>query len=325
MARRLRGLPWSEVSLRIPGAVVAESIKVLYTPTPKAACSSLKRLIAEAAGTYDPSAVLRLTTPNITPDQAIHEPEVNGFIYFRNLPDSEQDEVLESSDWWRVAAVRNPYARAYSAFENNWLLFAGTMREGLSESYREVVTDDRIDLTATFEHFLREMAGNREMFFRDDHFRPQAWQVGTGSVQYTHLFKVETPGALNDFARQLGVRTGRDVSPRRINEGLGLKHRDVMTAESARLVEMIYEPDFDEFGYEREDFPESLEHRLMSEQETRLLRLVQRMWERQWQMSVAARGLRGFRYGVREISGRTREKVLSALGRAPVVPEEGDT
>lgn len=325
MGRRLRGEPWSEISLRISGAVVAHSIKVLYVPTPKVACSSLKRLIAEAAGTFDESALNRLTTPNITPEQAIHEPEVNGFTYFRNLTDGEQAEILGSPEWWRVAAFRNPYARAYSAFENNWLLFAGTMRETFRGRYREVLTDGCINLTETFAAFLESLVENRETFFIDGHFRPQLWQVSPDAVDYTHVFKVDSPGALDDFARQLSERTAHEVRPRRINEGLGLTYRDILTADLARRIEYVYEPDFDTLGYAREDFPEVRDPWILSEQETRLVHVVQRMWLRQWQMSVAARGMRGFRYGARQIMSRTRESLLGFVGRPPVFPEEGDT
>lgn len=325
MARRLRGEPWSGMSLRIPGAVVAESIKVLYVPAPKAACSSLKRLISEAAGTYDESALLRITTPNITPEQAVHQLEVNGFTYFRNLHDDEQHEILSSDEWWRVSAVRNPYARLYSAFENNLLLFAGTLREGFSEIYSEVMVGERLDLTATFANFVRRMAADPEIHFRDDHFRPQVWQVSPDAVRYTHWFKVEQPGAMDDFALGLSERSGRHVRPRRLNEGLGLKYPDVMSAETARLIEGVYWPDFEGLGYEHETFPDEIAHVLLSENETRMLRLIQRMWLRQWQMSVAAKTMRGFRYGTRQVVGRAKDAVLGTVGRRPVVPEEGNT
>lgn len=311
--------------MRIPGAVVAESIKVLYVPTPKAACSSLKRLVAEAAGTFDESALLRLTTPNLTPDQAIHELDVNGFTYFRNLPDSEQHEILSSPDWWRVAAVRNPYARAYSAFENNLLFLGGTLREGLSEMYREVRVDDRLDLTATFEAFVHLLAVDPSAHFADDHFKPQVWQVSPDTVNYTHFFKVDEPGAIDRFAKELSSRSGRSVTPRRLNEGLGVKYRDVMRADTARKIEGVYWPDFQSLGYEHETFPETVDHRILTAHETRLVALLQRAWLRQWQMSVAAKQMRGFRYGSRQIAARIREVALSALGRPPVFPEEGDT
>lgn len=294
--------------------MVSRSLRVFYAPAPKAACTSLKRLIAEAAGTYDESALMRLTAPNHTPDQAVHHPTVHGLTYFRHLFDDEQAEILGSPDWWRVAAVRNPYARVYSAFENNVLLMGGTVREGIKDNYHEVLEGDQLNLTATFDAFVRSMDAYRLDYFRDDHLRPQIWQVSPDAVDYTHFMKVETPGALADFAVALSRRAGRDVSPRRLNEGLGLSYRDVMTAETARLIESIYDPDFGGLGYQHEEFPETREPRILSPQETRLVRLAQKMWLRQWQMSVAALGLRGFRYGAREMWRRTSERLGSVFG-----------
>lgn len=317
MARRLRGEPWSDISLRISGAVVVDSLKVMYAPTPKAACTTLKRLLAEAAGTYDEGALLKMTAPDHTPEQAIHHPLVNGFVYFRNLRDDEQRAILDSPDWWRVGAARNPYARVYSAFENNVLVSGGTMRDGIRSRYREIIEADRLDLTATFELFIKILADNRAAFFEDDHLRPQIWQVSPEVINYTHFFKVETPGAVDGFARELSARASREVTPRRLNEGLGLSYRDVMTAETARLVEEIYQPDFEHLGYDRESFPDSIEHRLLSLQETRLVHLAQRMWLRQWQMSVAALSLQGFRYGAKQMGSRVRQAL--GFGR----PEPG--
>lgn len=288
--------------------MVSDSLRIMYAPVPKAACTSLKRLIAEAAGTYDESALLRLTAPNHTPEQAIHHPMVHGLTYFRHLHDDEQNEVLTSPQWWRVAAVRNPYARAYSAFENNILLMGGTVRDGIKDRYREVTDGDRIDLSATFDEYIRSMAEHRLDYFRDDHLRPQIWQVSPDAIEYTHFMKVETEGAIAGFAESLSERAGRRVTPRRLNEGLGLSYRDVMTAATARLIEDVYEPDFSGLGYAHEEFPETRDPVVLTARETRLVRLAQRMWIRQWQMSVAALGMRGFRYGARQMWTRSLEK-----------------
>lgn len=289
--------------------MVSESLRIMYAPVPKAACTTLKRLIAEAAGTYDESALLRLTAPNHTPEQAIHHPMVHGLTYFRHLHDDEQEEILSSPDWWRVTGVRNPYARAYSAFENNVLLMGGTVRDGIKDRYQEIMEGGLINLSATFDEFIRSMAEHRLDYFKDDHLRPQIWQNSPDAVDYTHFMKVETMGSVASFAQMLSERAGRQVVPRRLNEGLGLSYRDVMTAGTARLIEFIYEPDFVGLGYAHEEFPETREPRVLTTQETKLVRLAQRMWLRQWQMSVAALEMRGFRYGAGQMWGRTLEKL----------------
>lgn len=305
----------------MPGAVVARPIKVLYTPTTKAACTTLKRLVSEAAGLYNEDGFANLTRPHLTPDQAIHEQVINGFEYFRNLWDDDQQEILESDEWWKVGAVRNPYARVYSAFENNWLLFRGTVRESFKPLYHEVMKGDRLDMTATFEHFVRMLVAHPEVMMADDHFRTQVYQMHPREIGYTHLVHVDRPGELEGFAEQLRIRSRTNVQLRRLNEGLGVKYRDVMSAQTARIIEEVYAEDFATLDYAVEEFPESVEPRILTPTETRLVAVIQQTWYRQWQISIAARGRAGFRYGLEQIGARLKGRTLELFGRAPLAPD----
>ena len=305
----------------MPGAVVARPIRVLYVPTTKAACTTLKRLVSEAAGLYDEAGFDVLTRPHLTPDQAIHEQVVNGFEYFRNLWDEDQQGILESDEWWKVGAVRNPYARVYSAFENNWLLFRGTVRDSFRPLYAEVADGECLNLTATFEHFVRMLREHPSVLMGDDHFRTQVQQLHPREIGYTHFIHVDRPGELEGFAREIRERSGRDVQLRRLNEGLGVKYRDVMTAESARMIEEIYAEDFAVLDYPTETFPEAIEPRILTPTESRLVSLVQQTWYRQWQISIVALGQSGFRYGLRQIGARAKGRALEMLGRAPLTPD----
>lgn len=78
-------------------------------------------------------------------------------------------------------------------------------------------------------------------------------------MKFTHLFRVDQPGAMDSFAAELSERSGKLIVAKRLNEGLGIKYRDVMDAETARLVEEIYADDFHHFGFERKSFPTRLQ------------------------------------------------------------------
>ena len=99
-------------------ALVAPHIKVLYVPTTKVACSSLKLLVSQIEGTYNAAAAEEIITPNISQEQTIHNYRVHGLTRFFELPRKEQWNILTSSDWLRIAALRDPLRRAYSSFEN---------------------------------------------------------------------------------------------------------------------------------------------------------------------------------------------------------------
>ena len=86
--------------------LVAPRIKVLYVPTTKVACSTLKLLISQAEGSYNAQAALEIITPNISQEQTIHNYRVHGLTRLFDMPRKKQWEVIESSEWMRVAALR---------------------------------------------------------------------------------------------------------------------------------------------------------------------------------------------------------------------------
>ena len=90
-------------------SLVAPRVKVVYMPTTKSACSSIKMMLAEANDSYRPDNARYLHSPNISIAQTIHQIEVNGLQFFRYLDTALQDEIWESPDWWRVGALRHPY------------------------------------------------------------------------------------------------------------------------------------------------------------------------------------------------------------------------
>ncbi|MFM7897756.1 MAG: hypothetical protein ACKO97_02165, partial [Actinomycetota bacterium] len=59
-------------------ALVSPSLRVLYVPTPKAACTTLKLLLAEAAGSHRPEMADRLAIMHVSRAQTIHHPAVHG-------------------------------------------------------------------------------------------------------------------------------------------------------------------------------------------------------------------------------------------------------
>ena len=97
-------------------ALVATSLKVLYLPTPKAACTTIKTMLATAAGTHRPDMADRLAIMHVSRAQTIHHPAVHGLTRFADLPEREQREILSSPEWIRIASVRDHVSRAYSSW-----------------------------------------------------------------------------------------------------------------------------------------------------------------------------------------------------------------
>lgn len=293
---------YTERALFVGHTLIAPRVKVAYMPTTKSACSSIKMMMAEANDSYRPDNARYLHSPNISIPQAIHQIEVSGLDLFRYMPAKQQDEIWESPDWWRVGALRHPYARTYSAFENRILMQAPSV---LSDEVWQFCTDDRvdgnIDIASTFRRFVHTLRGRPELFFVDDHFTAQWGSVRDDHVRYTHFFRVDKPGEMDRFARELSERSGRDIKPKRLNEGLGIKYRDVMDAQTAAIIEEIYADDFNRYGFERETFPTEPIKLVASTRETRAIEYARDITQRMRQISRLARTRRGWRYGAGQV------------------------
>ena len=301
--------PWTERSMLVRAGLVAEPLKILYVPATKVACSSMKLMISTAAGMYNPAMIDQLDTRNISRGQAIHERRVSGFLLYRELSESDQQTIAESSDWWRVGAARNPYARAYSTFENRVLMLMSGLFEEIAAHYTLQYKDGLIDITESFHHFIRQMQQHRDAFWRDDHFKPQYPEMHPDKFPFTHFFKVDEPGKMDAFAAELSVRSGKTITAERLNEGLGIKYKQVMTAPIARIIEEMYAQDFEKLGYGFEEFPNDIEHIVANHRETVLLHYSSDLYERLRSVSDVAKKRNGARAASRAIVRRASDKL----------------
>lgn len=296
----------SELGLLFPAALVAPRTKVLYLPTTKVACTALKFLIAEAEGSLDESAIDALPTPAVTRSHAIHNVAVSGLRLFASLAEREQRAIIDSDEWWRVGALRDPYARMYSSWENRILLRAPSHYIRSFDAFPDVSTEGSLDVGATFAEFMRRIVVDPRLVEGDDHFRSQCYALRPGSMPLTHLVRVDAEGELAAFAAELSRRAGRDLVLRRLNEGLGISHRDVVTAEVARMIETWSAEDFRSLGFAVDDFPASHAPVLLSPREMRLVSYAREVTERLDRVAMLVHARSGARYGAREVLRRIR-------------------
>lgn len=316
--------PLSPEGMLIPAALVAPKLKILYLPTTKAACTALKFLLAEAEGSLNTKAIETLTTAAVTRAHTIHNPIVSGLKLFRELEPDEQQHILQADDWWRVGAIRNPYARMYSSWENRVLMRAPSSEIGTYESFEDVLVDDCIDLGATFALFMDKISEEPFLVNQDDHFRSQADALRPGVIGLTHVLQVEKDGELADFAGALGKRANKPLQLKRLNEGLRVHYTDVVSARAAMLIEQWWQSDFADSTYPIQKFPENLDSVVLTSRETKMVRYIREVSTRlgvvatelqtkvseleqqvheQW---LVARERQGARYGAREIIRRLR-------------------
>lgn len=297
----------SELGQLFPAALVAPKSKVLYLPTTKVACTAFKFLIAEAEGCLREDVMDALPAPAVTRSHTIHNVAVSGLGLFAAMSERDQREILESPEWWRVGALRNPYSRMYSSWENRILLRAPSHYIRSFEHFPDVTAGDGLDVGATFAEFMRRIVADPRLVDGDDHFRSQCYALRPGSIVLTHLVRVDSEGELAAFADSLARRTGRPLELRRLNEGLGIGHREVVTADVARLIETWSGDDFRTLGFDVEEFPPTLPSLVLSPRERRLVAYARDLTERLDTVATTIHQRSGARYGAREVMRRLRE------------------
>lgn len=209
--------------------------------------------------------------------------------------------MLESGDWLHVAALRDPIARTYSAWENRVFMRASGRIAGGFDLTPDVLVDGRIDMTASFGLFARALSEHTSAFMLDHHFTPQSHLVRTDHVRYDLLVRVDEPGGVDRIAAAFGERCGRSIVPQRHNESLGIPLERVCDEAAAGRIMETYRMDYQAFGFVARSFPAKVDHVVLSESETQLVTLVRQSVERIGSVSRAAQARMSARYGVRQI------------------------
>ena len=281
--------------------LVAPKLKVMYCPTTKVACSSIKTLLAKAGGTYNQARLDQLIAPHIARSQTIHDIGISGLTKLIDMSASEVDEILNSPEWLRVYATRDPLARAYSAWENRIFSRAPGTPDIVNELCQDQMVDGRINVTASFAHFAKMISEQTDEFMTDHHFLPQAHIVHPDKFNYNMVARVEQPAEMQRLVDEVNRRAGTSLNLERHNVGFGIKLEQVCDQHTANRLQAVYEMDYESFKFETRAFPATIEPLILSATETAMLRGFRASIERLQAVSFTARSLTGFRFGWRQI------------------------
>ena len=281
--------------------LVAPSLKIMYTPTPKVACSTIKLMLATAEGSHRTDLIDHITSPSVSRPQTIHDPAINGLVRLVDLPKREINNIFTSPDWVRLAALRDPVARSYSAWENRIFRRAPGETAQAIELSRDIVVDGRIDLAGSFALFARMIAEHTDAFMIDQHFLPQSHIVRADVIDYNTLVRVDRKGDMDRLAALISERSGKRITPSRLNEGMRVDLARLCDVHTANRLMAVYQMDYDAFGFDRREFSPAVEPFLLSQTETRLVYQLRGVMERLLSISDASATQAGARYGLRQI------------------------
>ncbi|WP_161140950.1 sulfotransferase family 2 domain-containing protein [Propylenella binzhouense] len=221
----------------VQAIVYADELPFVYVQNPKVACTTIKTALWEYV-----DAERGTSTFGGSPHARAESPFVN---ILRNEYDFEAFSAKPI-----VTMVRNPYARAVSAYENK----IGYLPRRLDQVWNRFCEIHAVDASLTkaefgFVDFLRTLATGVDPAEFDQHFRPQSIGLFYDSVDYTFIGRVEEADATFKFMNSLGLRVENKV--------LGATKKtkrteDYYDDEAVELVKSIYADDFRLFGYSTE-------------------------------------------------------------------------
>ena len=281
--------------------LVAPSLKIMYTPTPKVACSTIKLMLATAQDSHRADLIDQITNPSVSRPQTIHDSVINGLTRLVDLPQREINNIFRSSDWVRVAALRDPVARSYSAWENRIFRRAPGETARAIELARDVLIDGRVDMAASFALFAQMLGEYTDAFTIDQHFLPQAHIVRTDVINYDMLIRVDKKGDMDRLSTLISERSGKNITASRLNEGMKVDLAKLCDVHTANRLMATYFMDYEAFGFEKWDYAPSVEPYLLSSAETQLVYQLRGVMERLLSVSQASTKQAGARYGLRQI------------------------
>lgn len=233
-------------------SLCAPRAKIVYVPTPKVACTTVKTALVdiEAAGfEVDRRSGTRSSA------LSVHHRGTHSLGCLGDLSPGALDEAMTGVDWIRFCLTRRPYERLASAWIEKIFLGAnfGLNSNQLSTSLVESI-DRTAEIGGLFREFVRGLVGEFHAILDDPHFTPQSELLDTENFAYTHVVDLK---GLEEFAGW--IRTS-DESRSRFelgtpkNKSMKFPLRAMYDRPTAERVEALYARDFECLGYAHETF-----------------------------------------------------------------------
>jgi hypothetical protein len=229
--------------------------KAMYISVNKAACTSLKWLVAEVQG-ESPDRFARSLSRELTRTMTVHRRNLwRHTPMAKQLSDDELAAIDPHDDWFVFAVVRHPTARLFSAWQSKLLLREGWWVEEFGhEPWFPRVPHATEDVVEDFRRFVRAAEEDPEHnILRNRHFAPQPWMLATDRMDYTRIYPTsEIPQLLEDLERHLRANgwEGEPLKLRRANETPLPPIPSLFGPDVLETVQHMFADDFRTFGYD---------------------------------------------------------------------------
>ena len=237
--------------------------KLVYVSVPKAACTSLKWLMADLQGESHEHfhAILGRETGRSLTLHRRSRWQVTPMLH--ELSDEQLEEISEDDGWYVFGVVRHPAARLWSAWQSKFLLKDPRFSKLYPEAPWPRVPTSTADVIDDFQTFARALDDEpRLRIFGDRHFLAQTRLLSVHRTPYSKIYRTsEIPQLLEDLEKHLrpqGLETMPELSTS--NETPLRPLGTVFTPEITEIIGKHYASDYERFGY-ADLVPEGLERR----------------------------------------------------------------
>lgn len=230
--------------------VVDVRAKCLYMSIPRVANTAIKTAFFSSLERPD-EGLMRTDWPHPTRDLAIHHRANFAGFTLADFPEEQVSAMLSSPEWLRVAVVRHPLERVWSAWQLLVLLedpHLSAMGRGLT-SHVSLQRATWEEFSQLFDDFLKSSAF-RELVISDIHFMPQSLIMR----ELRHCVKVFKLDELDHFESLIKRRYEqhglRWVGIDRRNESFFGKEMISISTIAAASVNDAYSHDLESFDFE---------------------------------------------------------------------------
>jgi hypothetical protein len=227
--------------------------KVVYVAVNKAACTSLKWLVADLQG-ENGRRFYRSLSREISRPMTVHRrPMWQQTPMLHDLSDEELGSISPDQDWFIFAVTRHPSERLWSAWQSKLLL----REPSWAEKYGDASWFPRIparteDVVEDFQRFVRSIDEDPgQLIMRNRHLKPQSYLLTPDRTPYTEIYDTqELPRLLEDLTAHLrGQGWSGSLELTRSNETPLRPLPSMFSPEVKAAIGRIYGEDFERFGY----------------------------------------------------------------------------
>ena len=230
---------------------VSQKNRIIYIPTAKAACTSLKWWLMEMEG-YSVDDLKYLDSFEVSTDLKIHDCILQIAPYLRSSTPDKVAAMLTSGDYFTFCMVRNPYTRIFSAWQSKILLQEPLQIQEYKDcGLLDLPINNVEDIANAFENFLSYIYNNEFPNITNPHWKPMVELLQPDIMPYTKIYQLEHSDQMTiDLQKKFGSDVSIPLSKKdKFNDSIIPFSPVFFTDKAIEIIETLYKNDFTRFGY----------------------------------------------------------------------------